>query len=98
MGRPGLRRDDLLARGKAVQAGEHQVHEHQVDVARERGLETGAAVVLLQHLVARPPQVVGHQIGDGGIVFHQQDALLFRSRPSVLRAALARLDRGGPHN
>ncbi len=70
-----MRRTISLLAAMPSNAGQHEVHEHQVDVARERGLQAGAAVVLLQDLVAGAPEVVGDEIGDGGVVFHQEDAL-----------------------
>ncbi len=84
MGRAGFAPDDLPARGHAVETGKHEVHQDQVDRSGERCLQTGPAVVLLKHVVAGPPQVVGDQVGDGRIVLDQQDALLVRlsHRPS----------------
>ena len=96
MGRSGCAARSPCSR-QAVQTGKHQVQEHQVDLARERGLESGAAVMFLPHLVASPFQVVRDQIGDGDVVFHQQDAFLFRfSHPSSEQEHRRR--QGGPHN
>ena len=62
---------DLFAGRHTVECRKHEVHQHKVDVVSKGCLETRPTVVLLQHLVACPAQVVGDEFGYGGVIFHQ---------------------------
>jgi hypothetical protein len=42
----------------------------------ESRLKARAPIVFLEHIVAGPPKIVGDQVGDGGIILYQENALL----------------------
>ena len=76
----GLAANDLPACGHAVQTGQHQIHENEVDIFGEGALEATTPVLFLQHAVAGAAQVISKQVGDGGVVFDQQDELALRTQ------------------
>jgi hypothetical protein len=63
----------LSTRGHPVKAGKHEVHQDEVDSLTQGGLKSRAAVVLLDHLVSGSAKVVRQQVGDGRVVFDQED-------------------------
>ena len=75
---------DFLAQGKAVQIGEHDVQNGQIQMFplhTGQSLPGGAALV---NGVALIFQIDLHQIGNGRLVIHNQKFRAHRSRPPVL--------------
>jgi hypothetical protein len=62
----------LAAQAQAVQAGQHQVQQHQIVAALGPGLQRIAAVGHAFGLVAGGAQVVGQQCGELGFVFDHE--------------------------
>jgi hypothetical protein len=102
---------DLLVAGQspdfrrgfnAVLAGHLQVHQDQVvaNLGSQRDGRVPAACRI--HLIARPPEHVGHDALRHGVVFHQQNASGTavdhrRARPCRRRGRLARHAQWDPH-
>ena len=68
---------DLLADLVAVDVGQHQVEDHQVGTALFHLGDAGATEHVVYDLEALKLQHVGEAAHDVGLVFDQQDALLF---------------------
>jgi len=58
---------------QAVEAGQHQVEDHQVRGVEARALTDVVATAEHTDVVAVAFQVAGNQLGECGVVFHQED-------------------------
>ena len=69
----GPRRPELLGDLDAVEVGQHDVEQDEGDVSCPGPLQSRRAVVDHLDLEALAPQVVGHHIGHGEVVFDDED-------------------------
>ena len=71
---------DRLADGDAVEAGQHQIEDDEIELLRSRELEAGVAVggLLRRHFLQ--PEMQAHQFPDVRFVFHDEHVRAKRGR------------------